>query len=193
MGLPLQPDLHPAPPWWWRMVTLLVVTLAVLVAAILAGPQRAAVLVVGVDADAAPYAVVATERIRSARTRLDLVMFAAWMDGDRPHPLAVELAAAASRGVAVTVCLDFDGKDTDDRNAPLASWMAAHGITLIRDEPDRRTHAKVLVCDRRWVLLGSHNWTRTGVHANRELAVLLDDPEKAEEILAWCARIPGWK
>ncbi len=176
-------------------MALLGLALVVLLVALLVRPYRAPPRLLGSDGEPRPYVQAVVERIRAAHQRIDLVMFSSWMeDGGDPPDLVAELAAAAARGIAVTVCLDYDERETgsEDRNGPVARWLAARGVRVLRDEGDRRTHAKVLVVDERWVVLGSHNWTRTGIHRNRELSLLLDDPALAAEILAWTRTIPGW-
>ena len=60
------------------------------------------------------------------------------------------------------------------------------------DEEDRTTHAKVLVVDDRHVIVGSHNWTRSALAANREWSVEIDDAVIAHHIQAELSSLPGW-
>ncbi|MBU4177899.1 MAG: phospholipase, partial [Proteobacteria bacterium] len=49
--------------------------------------------------------------------------------------------------------------------------------------------AKLAVIDRRYCLVGSHNLTQSALKHNHELSLLLDNPQLAEEILAYLETI----
>jgi phosphatidylserine/phosphatidylglycerophosphate/cardiolipin synthase-like enzyme len=193
MALPLQPDLRPSPPWFRRALLLLGLAGVVVVLALITRPHPPPIRLLGNDSDPAPYAAAVAGRIRAAGATIDVVMYSVWLGDDGAVPsLLRDLAEAAARGVRVTICLDADDRDDTDRNAAAAAWFSGHGIRVVRDEGDLRTHAKTLVIDGRWVVVGSHNWTRSGIHRNRELSLLVDDPALAREVTAWLQRMPAW-
>lgn len=142
-----------------------------------AAPASGAVLV-----NAAYLAEVAAVAAAAA-ARLDLMMFlataAADAGADRGSAALIEaLEQAAGRGLEVRVVLDQD--DQGERylsryiNRPVVERLRAAGVAVRLDQPDTLLHTKLLIADRRRVLLGSHNWTRTGLNDTHELSVRLD-------------------
>jgi phosphatidylserine/phosphatidylglycerophosphate/cardiolipin synthase-like enzyme len=82
------------------------------------------------------------------------------------------LAAAARRGVTVRVLLDA-GQDV---NGPGYSLLRAAGVDArwYRSPPGAKLHAKAGLFDGR-LLLGSANWSFSGLSVNHELDVVTDD------------------
>jgi phosphatidylserine/phosphatidylglycerophosphate/cardiolipin synthase-like enzyme len=82
------------------------------------------------------------------------------------------LAAAVRRGAGVRVLLDA-GQDV---NRPGYALLAAAGVAVrwYRAPPGAKLHAKVGLFDGR-LLLGSANWSLSGLSVNHELDVVTDD------------------
>lgn len=195
MSLPLQPDLHPWPPGLRRIAIVLALAAGIVLLGFVAPSRgRPPELILGGPGRELAYARAAERLIASARRRCWLAMYVVRPDDATVGALLDALAAARGRGVDVRVLLDLglprDGI-ADDKHVAPASWLAAHGIPVLLDEPDRTTHAKVLLVDD-GVLVGSHNWTRSALATNREAAVRLDDGAAAAEVAAWFAEVPGW-
>lgn len=135
--------------------------------------------------------------VAGARSRVWCTVYVVRPDGDGPvQGLLDALAAAAARGIDVRVCLDA-GPDPvtgaeEDKNQAAAAWLAAHGVRVVRDEAKVTTHAKVVVVDGRWLVAGSHNWTRAALTANREISLLVDDPASAAAAERVLQTVPGW-
>jgi phosphatidylserine/phosphatidylglycerophosphate/cardiolipin synthase-like enzyme len=115
------------------------------------------------------------------------------------HPEAVleNLIAAARRGVRVEAVLER-GQELDDlnrNNAETAERLRQGGIRVCLDGPDRQTHTKLVVIDRRYVLIGSHNLTQSALKFNHEASVWIDSASLAEEALRYMRSLcPGdWK
>ncbi len=196
-GLPLQPTLSPWPAWARRGAVLAAASAAILALG-LAAPGRAAPvrIVLSGPGHALDYAREARRLIDGAGERIRVVVYVVRVDEGPVRDLLQALADAVARGVDVRVCLDygakFDDPAIDPKHEAPAAWLQAKGVTVVLDEEDRTTHAKVLVVDRRHVLLGSHNWTASALTRNREAAVVLDDPTLAEELeVGLFATIPG--
>jgi cardiolipin synthase len=198
VALPLQPALDPWPPRWRRLALVLLLAGGVLALGLVAPSRRARCEPLATMPGAEPaYERRVAEAIRGARQRVWVVMFSLWAGAEgQLVPLAGELAAAAARGVKVQVCLDLegerDGRTPEDRNAQAAAWLAARGVQVVRDEPQRRTHAKLILIDGRTTVLGSHNWTWSALRSNRELSLITDDLGIAAAASALCRSIPGW-
>jgi phosphatidylserine/phosphatidylglycerophosphate/cardiolipin synthase-like enzyme len=110
---------------------------------------------------------------------------------NQPRRIAEELVRAGKRGVAVTVILE-KGKNTQDRlydeNRKTASLLSRDGINVRFASPGVTTHNKIVVIDRRWIFLGSHNLTQGALKYNNELSVLIDSPEMSAEVRAYLER-----
>ncbi|MCX4240478.1 phospholipase D-like domain-containing protein [Paraliomyxa miuraensis] len=130
----------------------------------------------------ASYVSVVEDVIHAATSRVSLLMFlgtTAIDTAERPGPLALieALEAARDRGVQVRVILDQDdgGEPYGSAwiNRPLLQRLRDSGVEARFDREDVLLHSKVLAVDRYTVVVGSHNWTRTGFHDAQELSVLL--------------------
>ena len=148
---------------------------------------------VRVLADAA-YSETLTGLIKNATSRIDLVMFlfkTSPSNNNRPAGLVRELVAAKKRGVAVRVMLEYSNHDPslNEANQETAQALRKGGVTVFFDSPERTTHAKLAVIDRRYCLVGSHNLTQAALKHNHELSLMLDNPALAEEILTYMETI----
>ena len=148
---------------------------------------------VRVLADATYYDTLAA-LIKNATQRIDLAMFLFKTSPARdnlPAGIVKELVAARKRGVAVRVILEHSSHDQslNRENQETAQALKKGGIAVFFDSPDRTSHAKLAVIDRRYCLVGSHNLTQSALKYNHELSLLLDNPPLAEEILAYMETI----
>ena len=148
---------------------------------------------VRVLADAA-YGDTLAALIKNAGQRIDLAMFlfkTSSARDNRPAGLVRDLVAARQRGVAVRVILESSSHDPalNQANQETAQALKKGGVTVFFDSPDRTTHAKLAVIDRRYCLVGSHNLTQSALKYNHEFSLLLDNPALAEEILAYMETI----
>ena len=125
------------------------------------------------------YVEAALSLIEGATTSLSLMVFLGtdsepFAGGAAPEVL-IEALEAASANVQVRVILDQD--DLDDPylskviNQPLLNRLQAAGIPVKFDEKNVLLHSKVLIADSERVLVGSHNWTRSGFTSTHEVSV----------------------
>lgn len=196
----LQPELNPWPLWLKRLALVLALALAVLLMGMLFGTARRQpprLLLSGAGHEMT-FARTLERLIAGAERRVSLTMFVMREDGDGPvTQLMQTLADAAKRGVRVQVALDR-GSDwqtgkPDTKHAAAAAWLTTHGVAVVLDEMTITTHAKALVVDGHWCVVGSHNWTRSAFTTNREASLLIDDAGIAAELEKWFAGIPGWE
>ncbi|MBN1614596.1 MAG: phospholipase [Deltaproteobacteria bacterium] len=107
--------------------------------------------------------------------------------GSYPDRILERLIAARQRGVRVKVVLEqgsagqADGPDRE--NHETAEKLKKAGIEVVRDSPKRTTHVKLVVVDRRYTFLGSHNLTASALKYNNELSVLIESAAVAGEAL----------
>ncbi|QXE90531.1 phospholipase [Geomonas subterranea] len=160
------------------VLALAVVVLAARPVPALSAPAQATLL-----ADAA-YGGAFRERIREAKRRIICAFYLFKVTdrrGNLPAGIAQDLAQARGRGVDVTVILE--GDDSVGReNRAAAGYLARKGVRVIFPRGRRTTHAKAVVIDDRFVMIGSHNLSHAALSRNRELSVILDAPELAAQV-----------
>jgi len=114
-----------------------------------------------------------------------------------PEAVLKSLLAAAKRGVRVDVVVERNqgADDLNRNNAETAERLKQGGIRVCMDAPDRVTHTKLVVIDRRYVLIGSHNLTQSALKYNHEASVWIESAPLAEEALRYMKSLcPGeWK
>ncbi|MBW2059109.1 MAG: phospholipase [Deltaproteobacteria bacterium] len=111
---------------------------------------------------------------------------------NRANSILEDLIIARKRGVRVSVLLERTARDKDSLNRVnlvTSRRLRQHGIHVVLDSPERTTHTKTIVIDRRFVFIGSHNLTQSALSYNHELSVLIDDPALAEEVIRYVKRI----
>jgi len=100
-----------------------------------------------------------------------------------PDRVLAHLAKSIQRGVKVVVILENSGghdHKLDGENNRTKQILEAKGAEVHFDSPAKTMHNKLIVVDRRLVLLGSHNLTQAALKYNNETSLLIDKPELAE-------------
>ncbi len=107
-----------------------------------------------------------------------------YRDTSPTNLLIRELMAAKKRGVTVELILNQSNSDYDSHaageNLKTGALLANNGIAVYLDLPAKNTHAKLLIIDRRFVIIGSANWSYSAMAKNNETNVVIDSPELAE-------------
>ena len=150
-------------------------------------------IVVLADSD---YFPILLEKITNAKSSIDLAMFVfrtTKSKKNRPSIIAQKLIAAAKRGVDIRVFLERSGHDEklNETNQKTARRLRKRGIKVIFDSPRITTHTKTVVIDRRYSIVGSHNFTHSALKKNHELSLLVDNRILAEELIGHMDRIEG--
>lgn len=109
------------------------------------------------------------QSLEEADAQVDICVFT--ITDDR---IARQILAAKARGVSIRVITD--NEKSLDRGSDIARLEEA-GIDVRIDETEHHMHHKFAVFDRRLVLTGSYNWTRSAADFNLENIVLTDHPE----------------
>ena len=106
---------------------------------------------------------------------------------NRPAQIRDSLIRAAGRGIEVRVFLERSGYDDklNDTNRKVASQLTAGGVKVIFESPKTTTHNKMVVIDRRYAIVGSHNFTQSALKYNHELSLLVDDRKLAEKLVSY--------
>ena len=128
--------------------------------------------------------------IAAATEQIAMAMFHIAMPGE-DHPtvqLIDALFAAQARGVPVQVLIDRDRESDPYRSTVInhraAQRLAAGGVDVRHDSPDRLLHSKFLVIDDTIVVLGSHNWSAGSYFDFDDLSVALSSPPLAGQLRA---------
>ena len=98
------------------------------------------------------------------------------------------LIQASKRGVSIKVLLETGkdpGSNVNKNNRNTAKRLKKGGIHVYFDSPRITTHTKVMVIDRRYIIMGSHNLTNSALKYNHEISIFVDSPAVAEETLRY--------
>jgi phosphatidylserine/phosphatidylglycerophosphate/cardiolipin synthase-like enzyme len=92
--------------------------------------------------------------------------------------ILAELVSAEARGIDVRFALDMGwrGSPPPTKTAFL-DRLQAGGAEVYEDTPDVTTHAKMLIVDDDFVVLGSTNWSYHAFEESNETSVIIQSPE----------------
>ncbi|HIJ79964.1 MAG: phospholipase D-like domain-containing protein [Desulfobulbaceae bacterium] len=132
--------------------------------------------------------------IQNSNRSIDLAMFVfktSTKGDNRPMQIAKALIAARQRGVRVRVILEKSGYDEklNQTNEEVGALLKENRIVVEFDSPQRTNHAKLVVIDSRYCLVGSHNFTQAALKHNHELSLLIDSRTLARELLDYMGKI----
>ena len=131
-----------------------------------------------------------TSLIQHARHRIDLAMFVfktTKSPKNRPALLVNELIRARAKRVEVNVVLEKSGyaDNINKENKKVAQKLRKNGIKVRFDGTKTTSHAKMVVVDSRYCLVGSHNFTHSALAYNNEFSLLIDSTVLAGEMLRY--------
>jgi phosphatidylserine/phosphatidylglycerophosphate/cardiolipin synthase-like enzyme len=107
-----------------------------------------------------------------------------------PDHIIDMLVRKHAQGVDVSMLLNVDqsynthgARDgLNDTNLHAAKILEGKGINVYLDSPQRTTHAKVVIIDKKIVYIGSHNLTQRALRYNHEASVRIVSPYIAKEL-----------
>jgi cardiolipin synthase len=106
----------------------------------------------------------------------------------KENQLIKELIRKAKKGVDVEIILEIS-KNINIRNTrankKVGRLLSRAGVKVYYDNPHRTTHCKLIIVDKRFVVIGSTNWTYHGLEKNNESSVLIDSKEIARYFLKY--------
>jgi cardiolipin synthase len=145
------------------------------------GTIAARVIASGPDRDFETVRQVLLGAVSSARESVSIVTPYFLPDG----PMIAALSVAALRGVRVDIVLPSRG------NIPLAHWATRAMLwqllkpgCRVHLTPQPFDHAKLMVVDRAWTLIGTTNWDPRSLRLNFELDVECYDERFANDVQA---------
>jgi hypothetical protein len=140
------------------------------------------------------YSQVLVREIDSAKLSVRAVLYLFSLYPNRPQSKTMQLAsaliAARKRGCVVEIVLDkgefsagFDGPSEAGGNAEAYEYLSDRGVQVRYAEVPAIVHAKTAVIDSQTVIVGSANWSESGLTRNVEASVLIRSPDVARELL----------
>jgi len=149
------------------------------------------------DISGRKYFPTVKDALQEAKESIFMVMYVARVNphdkNSRVYQLIQELINAHERGVKVRVILDQNvglpqERDGDEwaiegKNAWTFKMAKEAGIDVAYDDPVKQAHAKAIVIDSEYVILGSANWTEAALNQNFETNALIKSKELAAEFL----------
>ena len=143
-------------------------------------PLEGEVLVVEDDQYVGAVAPLIERANRSVYVIMFVMKYDPGDDDDPVNELLGLLADAASRGVDVRVLVD---EETRDSYPQTIEFLKEHGIGVRLDRSSGiTTHAKVVIVDGVYVVVGSHNWTESALRYNHEVSAILRSGAVAGEL-----------
>lgn len=109
----------------------------------------------------------------------------------KTNQLIEALIDAQNRGVNVRVLTDEYLDKYDSGASNLVRMLRQKGVDARLDGSERTTHAKVLVVDGKYVLLGSTNWSFTSFEKNAEANVLVHSKGLASDFERYFNNLRG--
>ncbi len=116
----------------------------------------------------------------TATERIDLLMYLAKytpQSEDSVYLLLNSLVEADRRGITVRVLFE----NSLEENVLTADYLMGEGVDVGFDSPGVTTHAKFVLFDSQFLLLGSSNWTNHALRLNNETNLLVSQPELVQK------------
>jgi len=126
--------------------------------------------------------------IKGATSSIKIIAFEMGYYPDHPlspsNILMHELIEARKRGVEVKVILEISdwNKRVTQKNKFSGKILFKGGVKVRYDPPSVTTHAKLVIIDSSFALLGSNNWTYYSLTQNKELSLLVRIPSVVREL-----------
>ena len=93
------------------------------------------------------------------------------------------LFEAVKRGVEVIIIIDQAGYAPSQtiKNKDFGDFLAQNGVKVFYDTPDTTTHAKTLIIDTLYTVVGSTNWSYYALDKNNECSIVIKSSDVAKE------------
>ncbi len=138
------------------------------------------------------YRPFVEQLLSQVQQRIWLAMFFYRHEDDPKYPvysMTEALVDCHRRGCDVRVVLDHDAEEekygSHDINRAAYEYLSQCGLPVRYNATERRLHAKLLIVDGRYLLLGSHNWTAGSLYQYDDKSVFIESEALATHYQAW--------
>lgn len=158
------------------IVAIIVIVVATIFLRITSPPPMRANVVVADDRD---FFAIVHELLSNAEGSVDAVLYQSRYYFRFPlsssNVLISDLAEASDRGVKVRVILELAAWNVEnsEQNRDVWTLLQESGVDLYFDPLDRTSHAKLVIIDGEYVVIGSSNWSYYSLELNREANVVI--------------------
>ena len=136
-----------------------------------------------ISAIASLYPKQVIPRVNSAGSTIDILMYEwKWYGHESAggvQKLNLAIVAAARRGVKIRVLLNLEsmGHAISKINTRTSNFLKKYGVIVKFGHVGVATHAKMMVIDKRILILGSHNYSKAAFSRNQEASVIIEGVE----------------
>lgn len=140
--------------------------------------------------------------LQDARQSIYIIMFSMHYYDRYPdspsNVLLRDLIDAKKKGVEVKVILEqgepvssglFQRKIQPEEHYRVIQLLEQNGIPYVLDRPDITTHAKLIIVDSIYTIIGSTNWSYNAIAKNNETAVIIKSTEVARGYIEYFNRL----
>ena len=119
--------------------------------------------------------------VHAAQQTIDILMYEwKWYGHESAggvQKLSLAIVAAARRGVCVRVLLNMEsmGHAITKINSRTANFLRQYGCEVKLTPCGQVTHAKMMVIDKKILVLGSHNYSKAAFSRNQEASIIVYD------------------
>ena len=76
-----------------------------------------------------------------------------------------------------------------EQHERVVQFLEQHGVPYVLDAPDISTHAKLIVIDELYTVVGSTNWSYSAITKNHETAVIIRSRQVAKSYIEYSRHI----
>ncbi len=130
--------------------------------------------------------------VNSAQKTVHCVMYIGRVNkGTLIEKIISDLKDAEAKGIEVKAVFEYSSYDSslNAANEVFQDTLNLYGIKTQWDNPSITTHAKILIVDSTYILLGSTNWTASALQRNHEANILLNNMELGIELENYFGKI----
>ena len=133
---------------------------------------------------ASDYPKVVIPLIDSARSNIEILMYEwKWYGHESAggvQKLNLALVAAARRGVKIKVLMNSEsmGHAITKINGRTMSFLQRYGMDVKMGQFGGVVHAKMMIIDDDWLVLGSHNYSKSAFSRNQEASIAVHGREE---------------
>lgn len=136
---------------------------------------------------ASDYPDVVIPIIKNASSSIDILVYQwKWYGHQAASPIQqfnLAVTAAAQRGVKVRVLMDIEhySHPITKINTRTEKFLKRAGCEVRMARIGGRTHAKMIIVDRKILVVGSHNLCKSSLSSNAEVSITIADFPQIEE------------